>query len=382
MSGLHRRLLASLVLMLALPATALNTGTILATTVAGTPACAQIRLIGLCFWLVCDWFECEIVVTPKFGSYHPDAVVAAYAQTGLTPWIEMRPVMAGLAAGASAVAGGLGAPVPFGGGEQVDRARDQEGSRLLFREADLIGHPLGPLPAIPGLACPAPIVPFLPYYVSAVDGLGWRVPELEWLLYPSSLIPGLREIGHWPMNTWGPVHPRTGYLLTPDPAKAGAVAAQRAGDIVTRSGQFPHIYLPLPGSDDGNGSGSVPGSSVLALPDTFGQWIDLIVGARLGDRGLDGLGGVDWILGYLVWMPAAALVETEGSTGTWQMLAPMPEASCSVFGSNDTTQLRAWSAGRDTSDRQYAWNLWRPYRCCLDVEEGFFLGSIDWMGYP
>lgn len=377
MSGRRRRLLASL-LLLALPASALNTGAIVSATYAGAASCLNIRLIGLCFWLVCDGFWCDIEVSPKWGSYHPDAVVPAYAQTALTPWVEMRPVMAAFAAAASSAAGAIGGSWSLGGGEQVDRARDQEGARMLFREADVIGHPLGPLPVIFGISCPAPIVPFMPYFVSSIDGLGWRLPELEWLLYPSSLIPGLREIGHWPMNTWGPVHPRTGYLLTPDPAKAGAVAAQRAGDIVTRAGQFPHIYQSLPGSDDGDATDSPSSGSIMALPQTWWEWGALIVRARSGDHGYD---DEDSVFGHLVWVPQEPLVETEGSTGLWQMLTPTPEASCSTFGENDTAQVRAWSAGRDTSDRQYAWTLWRPYRCCMELD-GFYLGSIDWMGYP
>lgn len=347
---LRRRVLVLVLLVASLSARAdgeLNTGTIVAATYAGAASCSNIRLVGLCFWLVCRAWECDIEVTAKFGSYHPDAVVPTYAQTALTPWIELRPVMAAFAAAASSAASGLGAMVPLGGGEQVDRARDNEGVRLLFREADVIGNPLGQLAIIPGLSCPAPITPYRPYFVSSIDGLGWRLPELEWLLYPSSLIPGLREIGHWPFNTWGAVHPRTGYLLTPEPAKAGAVAAQRVGDIVTRSGQFPHLYAQLPGNDD------------------------------------DGAGDSDYdhVQGYLVWPPREPLREMEGRTGLWQMLAPIPDATCSTFGTNDTVHLRPWSAGRDTPYRQYAWNLWRPYRCCEELD-GFFLGSIDWMIYP
>ena len=233
------------------PDAGLNTGSILSTTYAGVASCSNIRLIGLCFWLVCDGFWCDIEVPPKWGSYHPDAVVPAYAQTALTPWVEMRPVMAAFAAAASSAAGAIGGSWSLGGGEQVDRARDQEGARMLFREADVIGHPLGPLPVIFGISCPAPIVPFMPYFVSSIDGLGWRLPELEWLLYPSSLIPGLREIGHWPMNTWGPVHPRTGYLLTPDPAKAGAVAAQRAGDLPTAIQALEAVHGKTSGAESG-----------------------------------------------------------------------------------------------------------------------------------
>ena len=55
---------------------------------------------------------------------------------------------------------------------------------------------------------------------------------------------GLKEIGNWPLNTWGNVFPRTGMALQQEEPKAGAILAQRAGEITTRSAQ-PHVYVPL-----------------------------------------------------------------------------------------------------------------------------------------
>jgi hypothetical protein len=64
------------------------------------------------------------------------------------------------------------------------------------------------------------------------------------MFYAASLIPGLREIGNWPLQTWGGVYPRTGWTTQAEEPKAAAVNAQRAGDIVTRDNQ-PHIYMQI-----------------------------------------------------------------------------------------------------------------------------------------
>jgi len=64
------------------------------------------------------------------------------------------------------------------------------------------------------------------------------------MVYPEALIPGMREIGgRLTLNLWGSVYPRGGFLHQVDDHKAGAVVAQRAGDIVTRRGQL-HVFPP------------------------------------------------------------------------------------------------------------------------------------------
>ena len=310
----------------------ITTPTILAQTYAALPSCALIRPVGICFWLHCTPWGCRIRTSTKWGNYRPDVVVQSYAQTGQMPWAEMTPVIAALTAPGAAAVGGT-----LGGGEQVDRGREREGARLLFRVTDAIGHPLGRSALISGVSCPANVTGFRPYFASDLDGVAWRVSELEQLLYPASWIPGLREVGNFPLNTWGSVHPRTGFLLTLEPAKAGAVMAERAGDIITRPGQVPHIYSMLP------------------------------------------VGGTDNVNNYRVWNPPP-LIENNPSTGWWQMLGPTPVPACEAFGVNDLPALASWSAGRDTPVRMYSWNLWRPYKCCRI--RGIWLFSIDWMPFP
>jgi integrating conjugative element protein (TIGR03756 family) len=105
------------------------------------------------------------------------------------------------------------------------------------------------------------------------------------MFYPASFIPGLREIGAWPLQTWGGVYPRTGWTVQAEEPKAAAINAQRAGDIVTRTVQT-HLYLPIFDSSSSD---------------------------------------------QKVW-PPGPLKETDHRTGTWQMLLPVAESSCGVFG--------------------------------------------------
>src|SRR5690606_10498638 len=113
-----------------------------------------------------------------------------------------------------------------------------------------------------------------------------------------------------------------------------ALNAQRAGDIVTRLEQ-PHVYVPL------TASGS---------------------------------------LDQQVW-PPGPLAETDPTTGTWQMLLPVADSGCEVFGVNDLASVSGWGGGRVDPEGDYVWNLWRPYQCCERAGEVFLL-SIDWLPYP
>ncbi len=314
-----------------------TTSQIVAQTAAGALTCMRWMPIGMCFWLRCSLSGCSVETSIKVGHYSPDLVVSTYNELGSNPWVEIRATL-GLAQ-RTAASGLLGSllriPVESAGNRTEGRAgRDHK--NLVFRETDAVGHPLGTLAGIiaeVGLLCPSQTVPFVPYFQSGLDALAWRqeVPEI---LYPASLIPGLREMANWPVQTWGGVYPRTGWTTQAEEPKAAALNAQRAGDIVTRSAQA-HVYVPVTGSS----------SSSLKI----------------------------W--------PPGPLVEKERRTGTWQMLVPRTETSCEVFGTNDLASLTGWGGGRVDSAGDYVWTLWRPYTCC-ERRGQTFLFDIDWSAYP
>ncbi|MDN5869192.1 MAG: TIGR03756 family integrating conjugative element protein [Nitrococcus sp.] len=319
-------------------AATVTTPGIIAQTMAATFACMRWMPVGVCFWLRCSWVSCSVRTSLKVGHYNPDLVVSVYNELGGNPWVAIRATL-GLAQRAAAT-GLLGSllPVPIeSSGNRTEGSGERQDHRnLVFRETDAIGHPLSSLfglMAWVGYVCESQATSFFPYFLSGLDALSWRqeVPEI---FYPASWVPGLREIGTWPLQTWGSVHPRTGWTTQAEEPKAAAVNAQRAGDIVTRSGQ-PHVYVPLTGAGSG---------------------------------------------GQRVW-PPGPLIEKDARTGIWQMLAPHPDASCDVFGTNDLVGLSGWGGGRVDAAGDYVWNLWRPYQCCRRRGQSF-LFAINWISYP
>lgn len=286
---------------------ALNTATIIASSLS--PDCLAYRIVGICYWLHCSWHGCTVRTSVKVRHYIPDAVVSSYSNTGANPWIEVAPMSA---PNPTAQAGGDGTSNHTG-----------ENNLAKFKNADVIGHPGGAVfsqfASDFGYTCAGAGVAYVPYLLSTIDTVGWRynVPES---MYPEALIPGMREIGRRAtVNLWGNVYPRGGFLHQVNDYLAGAVIAQRAGDIVTREGQI-HVYQPL----------------LAAAHD--GYW------------------------------PAGALVETDASTGKWQELTPTLSSTCAVF-PNRNVHVQA-------PQGDYAWALWRPYACCQRRGQ-IFLGSVD-----
>lgn len=321
-----------------------TTPEIIAHTISAIPACMQwVPVLGICFWLTCTPLGCYITTSTMAGNYNPDLVVTAYHQVGDTPWLEAKLLYGALQkAAGQAVVSALLPGVPFEGGDRAEETRSRRDHKnLVYKEVDAIGHPLDAITEAlaqgTGLICPSETRPMYPYLLTGLDVPAWRfaIPEI---IYPESLIPGLREIGYWPLNTWGAVYPRTGFVTQSENPKAGAVAAQRAGDVVTRPGQ-PHVYFWTKMTAE-------PGP-VFVIP---------------------GWPGPLW--------------ETQWWTGYWQMLGPLTEFSCDVFGINDTLWLGSWADFKvDQPKGDYAWNLWRPYKCCLQAGEQF-IGYVQFVPWP
>ena len=311
-----------------LPALDISTGEIAALSVS--LACLDYRIVGVCLFLVCELFECHIETTARISHFLPDVVVSSYQRTGENPWSEI----AGLgAAGAGAIGGLLGAAagIPIDGGHQREGTRIEAHENVRFKEVDVIGNPIvsgSELANTAGFLCASEAVSFFPYFLSTVDASGWRLGVTE-LIYPATFIPGLREIGDWPLNTWGSVHPRQGFVNTAEDPKAAGVCAQRAADIVTRELQ-PHAYVFLGGGDCGTGC-----------------------------------------------TPPGPVMENDPENSTWQMLTPLPESTCNVFGINDVLEPFSWADFKQIDETEdYAWNLWRRYRCCFP-NAGIYLGNVE-----
>ena len=330
MNNSTQKLFAGLALTLA--ATSLSADETISTSdivsAAASASCIDYRLTGICFWLRCTSNSCDVETSPKIGHHNPDLVVSAHNGAGNNPWSEANSITGGVSTSAIGSILNAAAKVPAGS-NRASTGDDLE--TLKFKGSDAIGHPVASIP-IP-YRCPSQATSLTPYFVSGTDAIAWRmgVPES---VYPEALVPGRREIGNYPANTWGSVYPRSGFIAQSSDAKAAAVIAQRVGDIVTRTGQ-PHVYQALSGSPNYNGR---------------------------------------------IW-PPGGLEENTDKQGSWQMLTPVESDSCSVFGENDTTSFAGWDGGKQAVSANYAWTLWRPYQCC-EREGQFFLYSINFMSYP
>ena len=262
--------------------------------------CLDHRVVGGCVWLHCGIDGCDTRTSLKVRHYVPDAVVTAYPARGLGPWTEMR-----------------GLDGTADGGTYAKGTAGRASTGLRFKLAQAVGSP--GIAWIEGLnlgttVCEPAATPLLPYYTSGLDPM-WRSPALQVPMTLRHALRAVREPGALG-SLWGALYPRTGFVQQVHDYKAAAVAAQRVADIVTRRNQ-PHVYRPLLGDSGG------------------GQW------------------------------PPGAVVEGEAGTHKWQLLAPSVGA-CSVFAASASVPVGIIDPlGPNVSaSGAYAWNLWRPYRCC------------------
>lgn len=289
-------------------------------------SCLNYCITGVCVWLRCSIYECSIETSIRVAHYNPDLVVSVYDEPGDNPWQEMESIFGSLDSGivSGIVSTFHGAFV--GGGHRTEGGNSATDQSLRFKEVTAIGHPFSSVSDFigdSGYYCPSEAESFNPYLLSSLDALTWRLGLPE-MLYLQNLLPGRRVVGDGIQQQWGPVWPRTGFINQKDDAKAAAVVAQRAGNIVTQTRQ-PHVYNAL----DGNGYNRT-------------------------------------------WLPGE-LVENDPDTGVWQMLAPEVDEQCYAFGENDVLST-SWSEGRHSEDNRYAFTLWRPYECC--EAQGAYLFTV------
>ncbi|HHA19730.1 MAG TPA: hypothetical protein ENK70_08500, partial [Methylophaga sp.] len=55
----------------------------LLTTTATADECTQFRVVGVCIWIVCTAFGCDIDVTIKYGHFNPDVIVSITNEQGV-----------------------------------------------------------------------------------------------------------------------------------------------------------------------------------------------------------------------------------------------------------------------------------------------------------
>lgn len=283
-------------------------------------SCIDYQAAGICLWLRCTLWSCNVESSIKVRHYIPDLVVQVYSDGSKMPLSDVDSFFpeAKFDIGGETIN-------TRSGGSNVTITVEHARSTLKTRAADAFGNPLSTAfkDAFSGLGyvCAGSVsMPYQPYFLSSLDHLAWRssIPEMA---YPRSL--NLFDNMSVGSDTWGNLYPRNGYIQQPDEYKASAVIAQRVGDIVTRSRQ-PHVYQELSASAK------------------QGYW------------------------------PPGALVDGDVNTGKWQMLLPDNQNACKIFPSETSISDSEYS-----EYGSYVWNLWRPYSCC-ERKGQFFLTDIDW----
>jgi integrating conjugative element protein (TIGR03756 family) len=305
-----------------------TTQALYAQATASWPACGMWHPSGVCFFLFCTMFGCSIKTSTRYSHMRPDLVVSTYHDLDNHPWPQVGLPIGQVALKASSVL--YKAMIGDSAGTRSRAKRTDKNVR--FRDGDAIGHPGGAFVA-PGDICPSGVQAFMPYYSSFTDGMSWRNFLPTDMLMPATWIPGMREVGNWPLNTWGNVYPRTGWHTQQHEVKVGAVLSQRIADIITRPGE-PRVYSQVP------------------------------------------TGGMTDRNGETVFDPGPA-VENNLLGGTWQLSAPFRGiAACSPFGLNDSASPVSYGDGQTSTTGSYAFTLWRPYACCQT--KGMFLWAIVW----
>lgn len=296
---------------------------------------------GVCIWLVCYGYSCEIETSEKIGHTSPDFVVASYTQPGETPWIEALEAYKDLNRSAAESVSGLfteyaGKLVDGGMNWQdhdTNRQEEQEldtrerQRQLWFKEVNVIGNPLIDshrelIESMDLYACPVDIDEFELVYSSEADGIAWRGYSPQTMLRAESWLPGSREVGTSWLTTWGSVHPRVGYLTGTEGPKVAAVTAQRAIDITTRENQ-PRVYT-YPYDD--------------LYPPNFRD-------------------------------------PSDEQTDRWLMIHPAMEHQCYTFG-QDPDYAVIDDGARNAEFEGYGYIYWSLVQCCEPVA-GFYLFSID-----
>ncbi|MCT8873754.1 TIGR03756 family integrating conjugative element protein [Shewanella xiamenensis] len=313
-------------------------------------SCIDWKPVGVCFWLKCTLFGCNVQTSVKVRHFNPDAVVQVYQNPNEVPWEEMSFVSHVTDLGQTATTPSMAREVPLAqtNNERANKsAVPRQNAKIISRHVAIIGSPgiisVAKMLDATEYGCDSGVTPYMPYYVSTLDYFSWRWPYADYL-YPSVFVPGMREVGERKdgqnetflfSGKFGNVYPRIGSLLQGDSYKASAVFAQRAADIVTDQSAL-HVYQFL--------------------------------GEKRSKSG---------------WWPPGQVKEWTSKEGKWQMLSPTPEDKCHIFGEPSTRKDGSgFDAAYDgyqhrrSKNGDYAWQLWRPYSCCKKKGQ-VFLYSID-----
>jgi integrating conjugative element protein (TIGR03756 family) len=307
-----------LLLMTSPAFSSINSAEIMADTLAGLPACLHYEIKGACFWLNPTG---TIITTPDVQHYLPDVVVSVFNQPNQNPWLEMEATLDQAATVAQNNMVSLIAGVPAAGGQHSFQQPLEQ--HVFFKEVDIIGNPALPvLPTTPVLLSSV-AVPLQPYFQSMLDSALWRGFPPQAL--PEQAMASIENITHTigsGVTVWGGAFPFEGKIISGNDAKAAAVIAQRAGNLLTASQAWGHLYQPL--------------STHCGIE------------------------------------CQAAVIQENNPQTQFQLIYPVLDTHCSVFGNSSTYGENF----KTPADGAYVWVLWRQYRGCIPAPGCIFISKV------
>lgn len=292
---------------------------ITARTLAALPSCLHYQITGVCMWLTPSGYT---TTTSYVEHYLPDVVVSVFNKPGDNPWVEVNATLdqAGSLA-ENAIITAL-AKTPAGSGRHG--FNDPLQQNTFFKEVDIIGNPAVSALPTEAMLLPSAAVPMQPYFQSMLDSALWRgfppqaIPEQTYAM-GTSLVNYIGNTGG--AVTWGSALPFEGKIQTSNDAKAAAVIAQRASNLLTATNSWGHIYQPLP----------------------------IICGQAC----------------------SAAIIKQNNDTTQFQRIYPDTQTTCEVFGQTMTYGEEI----EPEANGAYAWVLWRKYQGCIPGP-GVFIGKV------
>jgi integrating conjugative element protein (TIGR03756 family) len=315
-----KRLLLSLSLITSISAQAssgsINSGTIISDTMTALPNCLHYEIpIHYCLW-VSEWGE--VNTTPVLSHYLPDLVVSVFTNPHDNPWIEINKIV-----------DGIGQPIQkeivqgftgFDVGSGSHSFLDNHEQAVVFKEADVVGNPA--LMMIPqhGLL-PTTATSWKPYFQSMTDSVLWRgLPPAA--LPEEGMALGLNIVHHVGsgLTNWGGVYPHEGKVIGENDVQASAVIAERAADLITRHGEYGHVYQNL---------ATACGEHCSAAP-----------------------------------------IQENSKETYFQMIYPITQTDCHILGSSDS-----YDSHMLNPEGAYVWVVWRHYEGCADGD-GQYLGIM------
>ena len=406
-------------LFVPLSASAFSTANLLSDSVSALSSCLNYRVKGVCFFLLCTPWGCEIETSIRVSHYLPEVVVSTYQHPSGHPWTDWGKTVStyGWKLGARI----MGREIDSQGETSADHHYDKT-SLVTFKSADAYGNPAA-------------------HITNMSSGGNMSVSNISW--------PGASELSGWESsynssNRGGAGASGSGNFgqnLFGEIFGSGNVNISSSISSIIRSEAPSLQQMGLTGQGQGQGQGDdpggyigsgseyiCPGASQLLMPHFISEIDALVWRNKVPLELLDvrsftpGMGEVSTNPATHTWgniyprtgelvqqhpvKNSAVLAERvrtiitqkrqqhvytaitkpsgytyfpgswpAGADVLWQKLHPSPASkSCIKFGTNDSLGLGAFGDGQTSENNAYAWNMWMQHDCCQN--KGVFLFSI------